>query len=214
MGADALGTTVSLRKSQKEATRRRVLEAARECFETDGYEATTVREIARRAKVSVGSVFTNFASKAEVLSQVMRERREGLYEELDRVAPLLHGSTADRLCSLFAIHTAFEAPRARLFLAHIAAAFSWTPESAARPYGQNARLIGVIRETLAEGIARGDVDPEVDLDDLVELMLAAYAWACRLASWEQAGAEKITAAVDRQIGLILRAAAPRPVVRG
>ena len=57
-------------------------------FVGSGGYAERVREIARRAKVSVGSVFTGFASKAEVLSQVMQERREGLYEELDRVGEL------------------------------------------------------------------------------------------------------------------------------
>lgn len=199
---------MSLRQSQKEATRRRVLDAARALFESDGYDETTVRAIARRAKVSVGSVFTNFASKAEVLSQVMDERLEGLYAELNRVAPLLRGSTADRLCTLFAIHIAYEAARVRLYLAHIVAAYSWTPDSAAKPYGRNARLVGLVRETLVEGIPNGDVDPDVDMDGLIDLVIAAYAWTYRLASWEQADAETMTAAMDRQICLIMRGASP------
>src|SRR5512140_2711545 len=87
-----------LRQSQKEATRNRVIEAARELFDAQGYEGTTIREIARQAGVSVGSVFTTFASKGEILSQVMQDRLDGLYAELDRVMPHLRGSTADRLC--------------------------------------------------------------------------------------------------------------------
>jgi len=39
------------RQTQKEATRRRVIEAARDLFETVGYEETTVREIATQAGV-------------------------------------------------------------------------------------------------------------------------------------------------------------------
>jgi len=65
---------LNVRQAQKEATRQRVLDAARDLFETVGYEETTVREIARQAGVAVGSVFTCFASKADVLSQVMAER--------------------------------------------------------------------------------------------------------------------------------------------
>ena len=80
---------VSARQSQKAATRMRVIAAARELFDTEGYEGTTVREIARHAKVSVGSVFTTFASKGEILSQVMQDRLDGLYAELDRVMPHL-----------------------------------------------------------------------------------------------------------------------------
>jgi AcrR family transcriptional regulator len=55
---------LSVRKSQKEATRQRVLDAARDLFETQGYEETTVREIARRAEVAVGSVFTTSPPRA------------------------------------------------------------------------------------------------------------------------------------------------------
>ena len=56
------GEHLSVRKSQKEATRHRVLDAARDLFETKGFDATTVREIASLASVSVGSVFTTFSS--------------------------------------------------------------------------------------------------------------------------------------------------------
>ena len=52
-----------------------------------GYEASTIRMIATRAGVAVGSVFTTFASKAEILSQVMLHRLDGLYAELDAVLP-------------------------------------------------------------------------------------------------------------------------------
>ena len=202
--------TLSVRKSQKEATRRRVLEAARELFDTLGYEETTVREIARRAAVSVGSVFTTFASKGEVLSQVMQDRLEGLYAELNRVAPLLRGSTADRLRSIFAIHFAYEAPRAKLFLAHIAAAYDWTLGPSARPYGRALKLSELLRQTLAEGAARGDVDADLDLAEAVDLLVAAYAWTYRLAAWDKADAEQMTAVMDRQIGLIARGLSPRP----
>src|SRR5437762_981439 len=97
---------LTARQSQKEATRRRVMDAARELFDTEGYQGTTVREIARHAGVSVGSVFTTFASKGDILSAVMQTRLDGLYAELDRVMPHLRGSTPDRLKTMFAIHFA------------------------------------------------------------------------------------------------------------
>jgi AcrR family transcriptional regulator len=167
---------LSVRRHQKEATRSRVLDAARDLFDTVGYEATTVRAIARQAGVSVGSVFTTFAAKGEILSHVMQERLDGLYSELDRVAQNLRGSTADRLRSIFAIHYSFEAQRARLFLAHIAAAFDWS----APPH----------------------VHSEADLEQVIDLLLAAYAWTYRLAAWEKADVSEMSRLMDRQIGLI------------
>src|SRR3954469_20211256 len=136
----------SPRQTQKAATRSRVLTAARELFDTQGYQGTTIREIARHAGVSVGSVFTTFASKGEILSQVMQDRLDGLYAELDRVMPHLRGGTVERLRTMFAIHFAFEARHTRLFLAHIAAAYDWTLPPTAMPMGKNERLQNIIRE--------------------------------------------------------------------
>ncbi|WP_334161694.1 TetR/AcrR family transcriptional regulator [Phenylobacterium sp.] len=197
------------RASQREATRNRVLNAARELFDTSGYQGTTIREIARHAGVSVGSVFTTFASKGEILSQVMQDRLEPLYAELDRVVPHLRGSTADRLRSMFAIHFAFEAPRARLFLAHIAAAYDWTLPPTARPYGHTPRLQDVIRDCLAKGVEAGDVDPAADPQEIIDLLMAAYAWTWRLAITRAADARAMTEAMDRQIGLICEGFRPR-----
>ncbi|WP_374575374.1 TetR/AcrR family transcriptional regulator [Phenylobacterium sp.] len=198
-----------MRKAQKEATRQRVLDAARSLFESRGYEETTVRAIAKEAGVAVGSVFTSFASKSEILSQVMADRLEGLYAELDRLAPCLRGSTADRLRTIFAFHFSFETRRTRLFLAHIAAAYDWTRSAASMPYGRNPQLKQIIFDCLAEGAARGDVDPTVDLEMVVDLLMAAYAWIYRLAAWEGADADTMSAVMDRQIGLIARGFLPR-----
>jgi AcrR family transcriptional regulator len=198
-----------LRQSQKAATRERVLAAARDLFADQGYDAATVRQIANCAGVAVGSVFTCFASKGEILSEVMKDRLEALYAELDRVLPCLRGSTADRLRSMFAIHFAFEIRHVQLFLAHVAAAYDWTLGPRAHPYGRNPRLKELTCECLAKGVANGDVDPATDLSAVVDLLMAAYAWTYRLAAWENASAETMTAVMDRQIGLIAAGFQPR-----
>jgi TetR/AcrR family transcriptional regulator, cholesterol catabolism regulator len=201
--------TPSLRRTQKEATRQRVIDAARELFDTQGYEGTTIREIARHAGVSVGSVFTTFASKGEILSQVMQDRLDGLYAELDRVMPHLRGDTIERLRTMFAIHFAFEVQHTRLFLAHIAAAYDWTLPPSAKPMGKTPRLQEIIRECLAKGVAEGDVNPAIDIQETVDLLLAAYAWVYRLAAWNDADAPAMTKVMDRQIGLIAAGFTPR-----
>lgn len=204
----ALGGKLNLRQTQKEATRKRVLDAARDLFETVGYEETTVREIASQAGVAVGSVFTCFASKAEVLSQVMLDRLEDLYAELDRITPHLRGTVVDRLSSIFALHYAFETRRTPLFLAHIAAAYNWRPGSDSVPYGRNPRLRGMIHDCIADGRARGEVAAEADIALIVDTLMAAYAWNYRLAAWEQAGPEQMSALMERQIALLAQGFAP------
>ncbi|MBX3481873.1 TetR/AcrR family transcriptional regulator [Phenylobacterium sp.] len=197
------------RQSQKEATRQRVITAARELFDTHGYEGTTIREIARHAGVAVGSVFTTFASKGEILSEVMAARLDPLYAEIDRVMPHVRGSTADRLRTMFAVHFEFEARHVRLFLSHIAAAYDWTLAPGARPYGRNQRLQQIIRETLLRGQAEGDVRHDIDLQEVIDLLCSAYAWTYRLVITNDTDAKGMIAVMDRQIGLIADGFAPR-----
>ena len=189
--------------------RRRVLDAARELFEDVGYEEATVRAIARRADCSVGSVFTSFASKSHVLSEVMQARVAELYADLERMMPHLRGSTADRCRSLFAVHYAFEFRRLRLFLAYVAAGFDWRADPALPAMGANPRLRGMVLGCLADGCSRGDVCADADLELAADLLIGAYAWNYRLAALENAQATHLTALFDRQVGMIFDGLAPR-----
>lgn len=202
---------MGVRDEQKAATRERVLEAARDLFNDVGYEETTIRAIAERAGVSVGSVFTTFASKAEVLSHVMDHRLAELYAEFDRVLPFLRGTTADRLCSIFAIHYEFETRRAKLFLAHIAASYNPNNDPGVTPYGRNPRLTQMLRDVLEEGVRKGEVREDIDRQLVVDTLKAAYAWNYRMcaAAGGSLPASELSAVMDRQIAVIAEGWRPR-----
>ena len=197
-----------VRETQKQSTRRKVLEAARDLFNEIGYDETTIRAIAERAGVSVGSVFTTFASKADVLSQVMDDRVDALYSELDRVARHLRGSVVDRVSSVFAIHYDFECRRVKLFLAHVAASFSPTLEPSTIPFGRNARFKGMLVEMISDGVSRGEVRQDCDHDLVLDTLMAAYAWNYRLAAQKGADAAHMTALMERQVALIFNGLRP------
>jgi AcrR family transcriptional regulator len=194
---------LGVRHAQKAATREKVVGAARDLFHEIGYEETTIRAIAERAGVSVGSVFTTFSSKADVLSQVMADRIQPLHDELMRVIPYLRGSTADRLCSLFAVHYEFECRRVNLFLAHIAASFSPNLEATTVPFGQNQLFKTMILDMLQDGVTRGDVRPDADLTLTLDSLMAVYSWNYRLAARNGADAKTLTDTMDRQIHLLV-----------
>ncbi|HEY3967827.1 MAG TPA: TetR/AcrR family transcriptional regulator [Planctomycetaceae bacterium] len=52
--------------AEKHATRRRIVETARELFRTHGFDATTTRDIARAAEIAAGTLFNYFDSKEAV----------------------------------------------------------------------------------------------------------------------------------------------------
>jgi AcrR family transcriptional regulator len=59
------------RTEQARATRRAVLDAARELFVAQGYAATTIDAIAARADVSVETVYATFGNKRALLSDLI-----------------------------------------------------------------------------------------------------------------------------------------------
>ena len=56
-----------------EATRARILAAARDLFSRKGIDATTIAQIAARARVSVPTVYATLKSKTGILRELMRE---------------------------------------------------------------------------------------------------------------------------------------------
>ena len=202
-----------VRQSRKLATRERVLAAARVLFQEVGYDETTIRMVAQRAGVSVGSVFTTFSGKAEILSQVMDDRLEGLYAELDQVVPHLRGPAMDRLRSVMAVHYGFETRRLRLFVAYISVSYGWPLGEGVTPIGRNVRLRAMLRDILDGGIARGEVRADADLETFIDALLAAYVWNYRRASHEGAAAPALIAEMDRQIGLLFEGVAAREARR-
>lgn len=60
----------------KEATRQRIREAARELFETQGFDATTTRHIARHAGIATGTLFNYYSSKEAVVLEFVGEALE------------------------------------------------------------------------------------------------------------------------------------------
>jgi AcrR family transcriptional regulator len=81
--------------SSAEETRRRILTAAKEIYETKGTRGTTTREVAERAGVNEATLFRHFGSKNALLL-AMREYMCGL-EEFNIVMDSLSGTIEEDL---------------------------------------------------------------------------------------------------------------------
>src|SRR3954468_14860414 len=65
-------TSEGIRTGRSHGTDKRqaIVEAARALFTTEGYESTTIADVARRAGVAVGTVYLYFKNKPELLFAV------------------------------------------------------------------------------------------------------------------------------------------------
>lgn len=83
------------RQNRSQARRQQVLAAALACFSQFGYAETDVREIGRRAKTSLGSIYYQFENKAGLAAAVyldgLQQYQGGMGEMLAGVTDLRKG---------------------------------------------------------------------------------------------------------------------------
>lgn len=82
------------------ATRQRILDAALECFVTQGYHATVIDDIASSIEVSRATLYQYFASKEDLFLELVEESGAELQQVVRAIDPL--GPTASGYANLHA----------------------------------------------------------------------------------------------------------------
>jgi AcrR family transcriptional regulator len=81
------GRKAGLREQGKSERQRRIKEAAKAVFGDVGYDAATTREIARRAHVSIGTIFVYARDKRDLLFLVINDELDPVAEAARRDVP-------------------------------------------------------------------------------------------------------------------------------
>lgn len=68
----------SMREEQRRTTRRRIVEAGRQCFYDQGVSETAVEQIARAAGVGRATLYLHFANKDAILLEVLATNMRGV----------------------------------------------------------------------------------------------------------------------------------------
>jgi AcrR family transcriptional regulator len=190
----ATGAPGGLRERNKREKLLRIRRAARELFARQGFEATTAREIAARARVATGTLFLYARDKRELLFLVFAEEARRLFAEADAAfAARADAGLVDSLMDLFERFLDFYAGNPELSAAIVAELFSrpYEPErlgSLTREYAE--RVVARVERARARGEVRADVPAAV----VAGALFAHYAyWAqawllSRLVSHAQARA--------------------------
>jgi len=163
------------RERRKQEVRARILGAAEQLFLRQGFEATTVDQIAAAADVAQKTFFNHFATKQAVFEEFADARLEA-FEAVVSAERGQRASTQRRLERVFTVlgdHVSETSELTRDLVLHLMRA---TPagDGAAAGSPQLSTLQAAIGSLLRDGQAQGDVRRDHDIAFLTELVVGAY----------------------------------------
>jgi AcrR family transcriptional regulator len=152
-----------------EAMRERILEGGRRAFNAGGFRGTSVPAIAAEAGVSVGLIYRYFPSKEELFLELCISGTPGELELLaDRIAPIEDPMVRLTTAIDSYFDALFHAIGAPLVLQALAAAPSDERiRESLRRRGDDLR--GFSAQFVRDAIARGELDPATDVDEVARV---------------------------------------------
>lgn len=166
-------TVASRREREQKMRREMILDAARELFKEKGYEATTVDEIAERAELGKGTIYSYFKSKDQIYISILEQGLESLQEQMAAVVknPV---STVDALYKLYDIFIQYHSERSGFAEALFIQA---DPQTSAR-LGELIRGLKnkatqwreLVGQLLALGVEKGEFVP-FDVDKMAQVIV-------------------------------------------
>jgi AcrR family transcriptional regulator len=187
---------VARRVQYAEATRRGLLEAARDLFAAQGYVEVSIDEICRRARVTKGALYHHFRDKRDLFSAVFEEvEREWADELATLVAEKRDPLERIRIVGDAFLDACLDPARQRILLLDGPSLVAWEELrqiDAGRGFGLIATLLGDAMDT-------GQLEPQ-PVGPLAHLMLGAMHEASLAIARDQDPArarERIGAALSR-----------------
>lgn len=157
------------------ATREEIIAAAAKVFQTKGYHAASVQDIADAVGILKGSLYHHFESKEELLYLIVKEPRARLYQTVaDIVAD--DAPAGDKLRRAILAHLeAFEKHYPYLFVylrerEEMKRRFRGVPKEYERYWQQ------ILREGVKSGAFRADLDVHVVSYGLLGMLNWLYQW--------------------------------------
>ena len=163
--------TLERRTRDRERTRGKILDAAREMFVRHGYEATTMRAIAREVEYTPTALYHHFESKEALLTQISALDFRALAEaflRIGRVADPLE--RLDRICEAY-VEFARAHPMQYQLMFMTRRPGGSDLKNAVAHGDPSEDAYAFLRQTCAEAIATGRLRPEVDDPDALAQML-------------------------------------------
>ncbi|MGA7312397.1 MAG: TetR/AcrR family transcriptional regulator [Silvibacterium sp.] len=169
-------------RAHRERQRRRILAAAQELFDQRGIDRVTMAEIVSAAGIRASTLYEYFSNKDELVWALVEEFMTQGSERVHKSVGDVSGPALEKIAALF---RAFEDELARdparvRFMAQFDAMYAhdWsverllTLEDKIMP-GRFEIFADLIREGIADGSLRSDLDPDLTMHSVVNAVIGA-----------------------------------------
>ncbi len=182
-------------------TRQRILDTALALFVANGYEATTLREIASAAECSLGLTYRYFARKEELILALYWQMAAATSDQIAQLPP---GSLADRFYHLMVIRLEQSGQHRELFRVLFAATMN--PNSGVSIFGGDTDdLHQQVREGFrALVLTASDAPAEALADDLATVLYSLHFAVLLFWLYDRSSGQRATAALLAFIRDLLR----------
>lgn len=156
------------RAREREEVRGALIEAARAVLNADGYDGLTIRRVAERAEYGLGTVYSYFSDKDDLLYTLVQDDFTRLTEQLRAIRETHRGAAAVREILLSYARMGLAQPRSYEIM------FMLRPKLANRSVEDDGQehAYGVFRRCIAECITSGEFRP-ADPDVLTQMLWAS-----------------------------------------
>ncbi len=160
------------REQAKAETRRIILETAYTLFEEMGYEKATMRALAERAGVGIGTIFQHFQNKPALLMATFDEEMRPVVE--NAVATIPPTGLKDQLRHLVRHVFEFYARRVRLSRVLLKEIIFMEGDGAENIKQLEQEYIGKMGVIFEEAVKRGEIQSSTSYPDAVTAFWAFY----------------------------------------
>jgi AcrR family transcriptional regulator len=190
------------RAASRERRRLRILAAAEELFAADGFAKTTVDEIARRAGVSKGLVYSHYDSKEELLRAVWSRQVDAWMLETHKRVKYNEGGVADAVGDVLAasVRHARDNPLLGRILSQDPGSLIPHERDDVAAFGRYYREL--LEPALAHGVKSGELRRSMDVTHTAELIWLMHFTLIReifvgaVGGWRSDGEALLGAAIE------------------
>ncbi len=194
-----------IRKEKKRNTREKILVAAYELFEKQGYDNTSYSEIAKLAGVGYGTIYSHFKSKESLLLEHYLELmakqlvRLQTMADIDRSNPLKHGLKLIDI--MWQENATMPLRKLEVFFSYRWVSSREDYERVVTAMNNIAKLVGSLFKKAQE---KGQIDASVNLEIALSLINVSYLRALQIARFGKEESKRAKKELDQHIAYLLK----------